>query len=87
MIKLNRDTKRAENWLDAEVEGYRLSDVYGSYSKNKEDAFQYCEDLCKEENGWGLCIISYNTFSFTVKFTTDAGVYIITKSNNYFIEN
>ena len=87
MIKLNRDTQRAKNWLESEIEGYSLADVYGRYSSRKEAAFKECKDLCKEENGYNLCIISYNTFSFTVKFTTDAGVYIITKSNIYFIEN
>ena len=87
MIKLNRGTLKAKNWLDAEVQGYKLSDIYGSYSKNKEDAFDYCEDICKEKEGWGLCIIGHNHNYFTVKFTTDAGVYIITYANTYFIEN
>ena len=87
MIKLNRGTKRAQGWLDAEVQGYKLADVYGKYSSHKENAFERCKDLCKEKGGWGLCIISHNTFSFTVKFITDEGVYIITKSNIYFIEN
>lgn len=86
MIKLNKDTKQAKNWLNSEIQGYKLSDIYGRYSSSKANAFKYCEDLCEEKKGWGLCIISHNTFSFTVKFTTDAGVYIITKSNNYFIE-
>ena len=87
MIKLNKNTKRAKNWLTSEVEGYKLSDVYGKYSKNKEGAFRDCKDLCKEKNGWGLCIISHNCNYFTVKFNVDNGVYIITYANNYFIGN
>ena len=87
MIKLNKNTRRAKQWLTSEVEGYKLADVYGSYSSSKEGAFERCKDLCKDKNGWGLCIISYNSFGFTVKFNTDSGVYIITKANNYFIEN
>ena len=87
MIKLNKNTKKAESWLTAEVQGYKLSDIYGRYSSSKENAFRRCEDLCEGKEGWGLCIIGHNTFSFTVKFTTDAGVYIITHANNYFIEN
>lgn len=86
MIKLNKNTLKAENWLDAEVEGYKLSDVYGSYSTNKEKAFDRCKELCKEENGWGLCIIGHNCNYFTVKFNTDSGVYIVTYANIYFIE-
>ena len=87
MIKLNRNTKKAQDWLDAEVQGYKLSDVYGRYSSNKERAFKNCLELCKEENGWGLCIIAYNLNCFTIKFNTDEGIYIVTKSNIYFIEN
>ena len=87
MIKLNRNTLKAKNWLNSGIEGYKLSDVYGSYSKNKEIAFKKCRFLCKEKNGWGLCIISHNFNYFTVKFNTDEGVYIITYANNYFIEN
>ena len=87
MIKLNRNTKKAQSWLDAEVQGYSLREVYGSYSVNKENAFKECEDLCKEKEGRDLCIIGHNHNYFTVKFTTDAGVYIITYANNYFIAN
>ena len=87
MIKLNKDTKRTKNWLTSEVEGYKLSDVYGKYSSNKENAFRDCKELCKDKNGWGLCIISHNHNYFTVKFTTDEGVYIVTYANIYFIEN
>lgn len=86
MIKLSKDTLKAKNWIDAEVQGYKLADVYGSYSKNKIQAFEDCKDLCKEKNGWGLCIISHNCNYFTVKFTVDNGVYIITYANTYFIE-
>ena len=87
MIKLNKDTKRAKQWLTSEVEGYKLSDVYGKYSSRKIQAFEDCKDLCKEKNGWGLCIISHNHNYFTVKFTTDEGVFIVTYANNYFIAN
>ena len=87
MIKLNKNTKQAKQWLTSEVEGYKLADVYGSYSSHKERAFEDCKDLCKEKNGWGLCIISHNCNYFTVKFNVDSGVYVITYANNYFIEN
>ena len=87
MIKLNKDTKKAKNWLDAEVEGYKLGDVYGSYSSSKGGAFERCTELCKDKNGRGLCIIGHNSSYFTVKFNVDSGVYVITYANIYFIEN
>ena len=73
MIKLNRNTKKAKNWLNAEVKGYKLNDVYGKYSSHKERAFNYCIELCKEKDGWDLCIIGYNASYFTIRFFTDAG--------------
>lgn len=87
MVKLSKNTQRAKNWLDSEVQGYKLADVYGKYSNHKIQAFERCEDLCKDKSGWGLCIIAHNCNYFTVKFTTDNGVYIITYANIYFIEN
>lgn len=48
--------------------GYTLADVYGRYSMAKEKAFEYCRDLCKKYNGWGLCISSHNAQFFTVMF-------------------
>ena len=87
MIKLSKNTKQAKNWLNAEIQGYKLSDIYGKYSSHKERAFERCKDLCKDKDGWGLCIISHNSSYFTVKFTVDNGMYIITYANTYFIEN
>lgn len=86
MIKLNKDTIKAKNWLDSEIQGYKLNDVYDKYSKNKIQAFEACKDLCKDKSGWGLCIISHNCNYFTVKFTVEEGIYILTYANNYFIE-
>ena len=86
MIKLNKNTKKAKNWLNSEIQGYTLREVYGSYSKNKATAFERCKDYCTRKNGKNLCIISHNHNYFTVKFTTEAGVYILTYAHNYFIE-
>lgn len=49
-------------------EGYTLADVYNRYSRAKENAFEYCSNLCKRYNGWGLCISSHNAQTFTVMF-------------------
>ena len=86
MIILDKNTERVQNWLSAEIQGYKLRDVYGRYSDNKEIAFNYCVELCEEKNGQDLCIISHNCHYFTTRFFTDEGMYIITYANNYFIE-
>lgn len=56
-------TERYEN-----ATARRLSDVYGRWSKKKQDAFDYCERLMCENEGWELRIISANTYMFTATF-------------------
>lgn len=45
-----------------------LSDVYGSYSYAKENAFKDCIDCFKRLNGFAWQILSHNDFQFTVGF-------------------
>lgn len=47
---------------------YCLSDCYGTHSRNKENAFQYCLSLKEAYNGIQLRIISYNSQCFSVGF-------------------
>ena len=47
---------------------YRLSDVYGSYSRAKEDAWEYCKELMDKFNGYGLKVITYSRDIFTAGF-------------------
>lgn len=47
---------------------YSLRDKYGSYSKEKEDAWKYCENLMAQFDGWGLKVISANGWMFTAGF-------------------
>lgn len=49
-------------------EGVVLSDVYGSYSVDKEQAYARCVKLCEHFNGWGFQIVSHNCMFFTVQF-------------------
>lgn len=45
-----------------------LDDCYERYSHAKARAWNYCEELCKNHDGWGLRIISYNMSIFTAGF-------------------
>lgn len=47
---------------------YRLEDVYGRYSSAKARAWNYCVELMKKYNGYGLKVLSSNTFMFTAGF-------------------
>lgn len=48
--------------------GTRLNDVYGSYSKAKEEAYEYCCELCKSVDGEGFGIVDANCMKFSVMF-------------------
>ena len=52
-------------------EGTILSDVYGKYSKNKDAALRYCEELYSKYRKYGaydFAIRSHNAFTFAVNF-------------------
>ena len=73
---------RADNF-----EGTTLHDVYGRYSVAKQNAYNYCRELCNKENGSNFHITSYNTFGFTVAWEVADGIRIETPQNSYKIEN
>ena len=66
-----------------------LSDVYGRYSRAKENAYEYCRSRERECNSYTGVICSYNTCEFTYGFTCwENGVeyfVYITKSHDYAI--
>ena len=68
----------------------KLEDVYGRYSAAKARAFEYCERLCDELNGYDLCITGHNSMAFSVGFefphpeTGEVCLAKITKDYNYF---
>lgn len=45
--------------------------AYKEPSSAKINAFEYCERLCEKYNGYGLKIVSKNTFQFSVGFLFD----------------
>lgn len=67
-----------------------LRDAYGSYSRAKEDAWEYCKELMNKKNGYGLKVITANSFMFTAGFLfvedgTEKFMYI-TKSKDIAVE-
>jgi len=45
-----------------------LRSAYGQYSREKADAWEYCQDLCRKKNGEGLKVIHANSWKFTAGF-------------------
>ena len=66
-VKMNKKFKSIyESYLESEA--YFLYDVYNSYSKDKERAWEYCQQLYHDYNGRGFAIISHNCNKFSVGF-------------------
>ena len=69
-VYYNTNNRVAKQHIEAynNTHHYHLWDCYTNYSRNKEQAFKRCEELCDSLKGWGLRILSYNTMQFTVGF-------------------
>lgn len=87
MKTLSLSTKKAQSLLASaqRYAGRTLDEVYQSYSCAKSSAYRWCWNKCAEENGYGFHITSYNTFGFSVSWTTAEGVRIETPNNSYLL--
>ena len=71
MNKVNENILRAYNWSDK----LNLYMAYGRFSEKKAEAWEHCEELCKEKHGWGLKVIGANSSFFSAGFMfEDEGV-------------
>ena len=60
--------------------------IYKAYSRPsvyKVRAFERCEDIMHEFDGYSLRIVGHNSSQFSAAFTTDTDFYVITKDNIY----
>lgn len=69
-------------------EDYDIFQAYKSSSREKQEAWKYCKNLCEEQNGRNLKIIGKNCSFFSAGFfyTDENGkerFMHITKSNDY----
>lgn len=93
-VKTARLNKREKNFQSAYMRSndYSLFDAYENVSRAKFRAWEHCEALCKEHEGWDLKVISHNSFQFTAGFeftnpeTGAVSLFIITKSDEFAFE-
>lgn len=94
MKTIKATTARGQAMLNSanKYEGYTLREVYGNYSYAKENAYNYCLEQCKKENGANFRIFSHNTFAFSVAWEITSpetgeviGTRIETANNSYLI--
>ena len=88
MIKLNKTTKKAKNFIRAyqNSTNYRLEHCYNNYSYAKEKAFDYCINKMQEMGGSDGYIIGYNTCFFSFAFEVNDKLIVICPTNEYEIQ-
>lgn len=78
MTIINGQTKRGQAvyraWLNGE-RVYRISDIYGRYSWDKEKAFEKCLGMyCNEKSGsYDFKCTCHNSFAFSVAWMQEDG--------------
>ena len=72
-----------QKWLNSTEN--TIYKAYGRASIYKVRAFERCEDIMHEFDGYSLRIVGHNSSQFTAAFTTDDTFYVITKDNIYFM--
>lgn len=70
-----------QRWLNSTEN--TIYKAYGRPSVHKVRAFERCEDIRDEFDGYNLRIVGHNTSQFTAAFTSDDTFYVITKQNIY----
>lgn len=93
-VKTTKLNKREEYYQKAYVRSGAncLADSYGSYSRAKREAWKYCEEKRDALDGWGLKVLTHNSFMFTAGFefknpeTGAVALCIITPSEDFAFE-
>ena len=70
-----------QRWLNSTEN--TIYKAYGRPSVYKVRAFERCEDIMHEFNGYSLRVVGHNSSQFSAAFTTDDTFYVITKDNIY----
>lgn len=87
MITLNKNTQRAESWIDSYFKSHYLSveTFYKNCSSSKIQAEALCKERMRKLNGHGYKVLGGNCFYFTCGYLDDVEntLYIETAENTY----
>ena len=88
MTTVSTKTKKGKQLLDRAIryEGYYLWDVYDSFSRYKDEAWEECLEKCKEENGTDFRICSHCISNFSVFWRVEGGWRLETYASSFFIK-
>lgn len=85
--KLNRETQKAERWIDSynRASDYSVETFYGRPSYNKIRAENECINRMKSINGYGYRVLGGNSSFFTCGYKSEDGktLYIETACNTF----
>lgn len=70
-----------QRWLNSTEN--TIYKAYDRPSVYKVRAFERCEDIMQEFDGYSLRIVGHNSRQFSAAFTTDTDFYVITKDSIY----
>lgn len=70
-----------QRWLNSTEN--TIYKAYGRPSVYKVRAFERCEGIMHEFDGYSLRIVGHNSSQFSAAFTTDTDFYVTTKDNIY----
>ena len=70
-----------QKWLNSTEN--TIYKAYGRPSIYKVRAFERCEDIMHEFDGYSLRVVGHNSSQFSAAFSTDTDFYVITKDNIY----
>lgn len=87
MTIIKGTTKKGQQMLNSAVnnQGVNLWEVYDTYSRAKENSFNWCKEKCMEENGTDFHICSHNTFGYSVAWEVENGMRMETPKSSYLI--
>ena len=71
MVKRNTKRMREYYRIYGKTNATTLDDIYVNYSYEKEMAYLRCQEIKLELNGYGLKLLTHNTFFFTVGFLAE----------------
>lgn len=86
MVKMKMTSKQGMNFKIRllQSEDVQLNDVYKNWSCRKDNAYKYCMNQFKNDNGYRFRIISHNTYGFTVAwFLPNGNIRVETPQTSY----
>lgn len=88
MQTINKETKRGQRFIYAyqNINTVELCEVYKCPSVAKKQAFNWCLNQCRKEDGEKFRIISSGIFTFSVAWETKEGLRVETAQNSFLIK-